>query len=533
MLISNVKLETVNHFQAENSNENFKKGGIIMKNLTSLVLLIVVGSLLFAAPSLDVQKPPVIPNPSWTGPLVDPHAVQGQWFKRISDNMEEPRSHEFYDNVEGFGGGFMSCLAIEGYVVNIIYAGGPGTNILAFDVDARITNDTPAWTPWADGSNSHGEYLSTIDQFEGELLDVKMCAEFALNQFMMVPTIWTPPYYNITPYIVAQNEDQEAWYCWTPDNPQNLTPYGDYFVPTWDFGNIPPGLTANRLQQFICTGGGIPPGDPRYTPLVNSFEEGEDIYMNRTTSLKISHWLEYIYTDTCVPYPEDGHGSDVSVFHNIEEGPTPVELSSFTAFYSNGAASLNWTTQSESNNQGWNVYRSETEIFSDAVQINSGLIEGAGTTSNPTDYNFTDEYYLEVNATYNYWLESKDESGAIETFGPIPLTIPENNGETPEPPNTDSGLLKLNNYPNPFYPDTEISFMLQEEGPVELSIFNVKGQKIATLFDGYVSENNLDQVQRVNWNGRDDSGKELTSGLYFYRINTSKGSFTNKMLLSR
>ena len=216
-----------------------------------------------------------------------------------------------------------------------------------------------------------------------------------------------------------------------------------------------------------------------------------------------------------------------------DEPPTPVELSSFTAFYSNGTASLNWTTQSESNNQGWNVYRSETEIFSDAVQINSGLIEGAGTTSNPTDYNFTDEYYLEVNATYNYWLESKDESGAIETFGPIPLTIPENNGETPEPPNTDSGLLKLNNYPNPFYPDTEISFMLQEEGPVELSIFNVKGQKIATLFDGYVSENNLDQVQRVNWNGRDDSGKELTSGLYFYRINTSKGSFTNKMLLSR
>ena len=59
------------------------------------------------------------------------------------------------------------------------------------------------------------------------------------------------------------------------------------------------------------------------------------------------------------------------------EGEVPVELSSFTAFYHDGTPTLGWTTQTESNNMGWNVYRSETENFDDSFQANSNLIPGA------------------------------------------------------------------------------------------------------------------------------------------------------------
>ncbi|HHE38074.1 MAG TPA: hypothetical protein ENL20_05825, partial [Candidatus Cloacimonetes bacterium] len=89
---------------------------------------------------------------------------------------------------------------------------------------------------------------------------------------------------------------------------------------------------------------------------------------------------------------------------NPPDGPTPVELSTFTAIYANGSSLLEWTTQSESNNQGWNIYRSETDL-EDAVQINGSLIQGAGTSTEPTEYEFEDVDNLLFDTTYNYWLE--------------------------------------------------------------------------------------------------------------------------------
>ncbi|MBC8385136.1 MAG: hypothetical protein H8E57_06420, partial [Candidatus Cloacimonetes bacterium] len=63
-------------------------------------------------------------------------------------------------------------------------------------------------------------------------------------------------------------------------------------------------------------------------------------------------------------------------FFTEEDPPTPVELSTFTAVYTNGSSLLEWTTQTESNNMGWNIYRSETGL-EDGVQVNGHLIHGA------------------------------------------------------------------------------------------------------------------------------------------------------------
>ena len=85
------------------------------------------------------------------------------------------------------------------------------------------------------------------------------------------------------------------------------------------------------------------------------------------------------------------------------------------------------------------------------------------------------------------------------------------------------------NYPNPFNPLTEISFMLKESCIGELSIYNLKGQKIKTLFKNRAIPR--DELIISNWDGKDESGKEVTSGIYFYKLRTTKGNFVRKMIL--
>jgi hypothetical protein len=298
-----------------------------MKPLYIFFLLCCSASLVYAAPSLQITKPPVVPVPSWTGPVQDPHAMAGQWFMDLNSGVEHWRTHEFHDNVSPQGGGgFASFHAIWGFAFDVI-SDAQG-NITSFDILATITNDVPAMEPWLDGGNSHLEFRPFIDledQYVGELIDTKLTAEFAISLVAGPPPIndWPiGPYRDPgLPHIVATNEDQLAWYCWCPTNDiQELTPPGTYSVPTWDFGTIPPGSAASRVLMFVCIPP-IPPGDPRHAAITLSSESGLDILLNRTTSLKISTWLDDLGPDPGIPYPEvePFRGSDCSVFHNVPE----------------------------------------------------------------------------------------------------------------------------------------------------------------------------------------------------------------------
>ncbi len=212
------------------------------------------------------------------------------------------------------------------------------------------------------------------------------------------------------------------------------------------------------------------------------------------------------------------------------EHPLPVTMSSFTAQFTNGSPTLYWTTQSETNNEGWNIYRGTSQNMGQTILVNAGgLILGQGTTSEPTNYIYTDQNGVVENTTYYYWLESVDYSGETEMFGPISLTIPLGGGNsgTPAAPD-DYGLQQ--NYPNPFNPSTEIRFALEESGNVILTIYNTKGQKVQTLFKGNVP---ADIVKSVLWDGRDDSGRQVASGIYFYKLQTQKETFTRKMILTK
>ena len=85
------------------------------------------------------------------------------------------------------------------------------------------------------------------------------------------------------------------------------------------------------------------------------------------------------------------------------------------------------------------------------------------------------------------------------------------------------------NYPNPFNPVTTIEYSVAQEGYVELKIFNVQGQLIRTL----MSESKLPGQYQVSWNGRNERGRSVTTGVYFYRLQVGSFVSVKKMLLLR
>lgn len=115
----------------------------------------------------------------------------------------------------------------------------------------------------------------------------------------------------------------------------------------------------------------------------------------------------------------------------------------------------------------------------------------------------------------------------------------------PSPGNGNAFLLKLGyetgtaniinsshysmvNYPNPFNPTTTISFSIPDNSKIELSIYNIKGQKVKTLANSQFIKGN----HSVIWNGDDESGQPVSSGLYFYKLNVNgKTEAVKKCLL--
>ncbi|MCK4445955.1 MAG: T9SS type A sorting domain-containing protein, partial [Candidatus Marinimicrobia bacterium] len=86
------------------------------------------------------------------------------------------------------------------------------------------------------------------------------------------------------------------------------------------------------------------------------------------------------------------------------------------------------------------------------------------------------------------------------------------------------------NYPNPFNPQTTIKYEVSQTGPIEVAIYNTIGQRICTLMRDYTQPGNY----QVIWNGKNDAGEQVPSGIYFYQLRTVEfGILTKKMILLR
>lgn len=99
--------------------------------------------------------------------------------------------------------------------------------------------------------------------------------------------------------------------------------------------------------------------------------------------------------------------------------------------------------------------------------------------------------------------------------------------------NDDQAIVPLtitaSNYPNPFNPETSISYTVPKDGQTKLTIYNTKGQIVRSLLNSKVKAGNY----KVSWNGTDEMNKAVASGIYFYRLENNHRIVTRKMLLTR
>jgi hypothetical protein len=118
-----------------------------------------------------------------------------------------------------------------------------------------------------------------------------------------------------------------------------------------------------------------------------------------------------------------------------------------------------------------------------------------------------------------YLFTANDYCGAAALhLTPVPID------DSPVLPATE---FLLTNYPNPFNPQTTIAYQLKSPGNVKLAIYNTKGQLVKEL----LHENQTAGPHSVFWDGRDNLGKKVSSGILFYKLNVGSYSQTKKMIL--
>jgi hypothetical protein len=92
-----------------------------------------------------------------------------------------------------------------------------------------------------------------------------------------------------------------------------------------------------------------------------------------------------------------------------------------------------------------------------------------------------------------------------------------------------SAIGLYQNYPNPFNPETTIRFELQKNSHIQLEIYNLQGQNVKVLFKG----EKIKGTHYINWDGKDNSGRTVPSGIYLFRLETDNGFKVKKMILTR
>jgi hypothetical protein len=204
-----------------------------------------------------------------------------------------------------------------------------------------------------------------------------------------------------------------------------------------------------------------------------------------------------------------GHGMSPEPF--IISTTIPTRLASVDLGVEDGVAVLRWETSMEIGMEGFEVARAESEsgLYRD---VSDGLIRASGSASGG-HYEFRDDG-LSANRTYWYKLREVTAGGDGAEFGPYSVVF-----------RLAYGLDQ--NAPNPFNPTTTIKYAIAADGPVSLTIYDVGGRRVRTLVDETLRAN----VYRTTWDGRNDNGASVASGMYFYKLVAGKYTQTRKMML--
>lgn len=187
--------------------------------------------------------------------------------------------------------------------------------------------------------------------------------------------------------------------------------------------------------------------------------------------------------------------------------PLPVEMTSFTAITKGRGVELVWSTATEVNNMGFEIEKNVKGSWSKIA-----FVEGSGTTNTQHAYSYVD---ANVFGKMQYRLKQIDRDGKFSYSNTVEAVV----ALTAED-------YKLGqNYPNPFNPTTNIYFALKNTEHATVTIYNMLGQHVATLFNGEATAN---QMYSLTFDA-----KELSSGIYFYSLQSATRNEVKKMMLMK
>ncbi|MFZ1731556.1 MAG: Omp28-related outer membrane protein [Bacteroidota bacterium] len=192
----------------------------------------------------------------------------------------------------------------------------------------------------------------------------------------------------------------------------------------------------------------------------------------------------------------------------------PVELISFSAAQEGNAVRLDWRTATENNNRGWFVERKTI----DGDWSDLGFVDGYGTTNDQQKYGY-DDNNVRMDETYDYRLRQVDFNGKTD-YSPIYRVM-----TAPVP--TETRLLP--NYPNPFNPNTFITAELATESELNVAVYDMLGRVVKTLTTGVHPAGG----HVFEWDGTDENGNAVQSGIYFARMVTPTHSATQQMQMTK
>jgi hypothetical protein len=204
--------------------------------------------------------------------------------------------------------------------------------------------------------------------------------------------------------------------------------------------------------------------------------------------------------------------------NSVYDSSLPVELELFTVRWQEGVVVLDWCVQSQLNNYGYKVMRCEKETG--PFQCISGLIPGAGTTSERQKYHFCDE---RASSERRYWyqLQQIDLDGRCKVFGAVSVFTGERDPFVPKRNHLAGG------YPNPFNPGVTLVFELANPAVVDLRAVDVLGRCMRIILDHRL----LDAGRHSSyWDGHDAAGQSVANGVYFIQLWTDSGErFVSKL----
>lgn len=282
-----------------------------------------------------------------------------------------------------------------------------------------------------------------------------------------------------------------------------------------DFDDV---LCEGRAPEWIVQDEIVTPGiHTFYFTDPGVFEIGiyDGVFRWRLTSEPVGQYGFGMVDNVLCPYMENGtygfnYIGEVEDYV-IEDIQLSVELISFEAISGDGNVRLQWSTESELNNDHFILYR---KIAGSSDFAHLAIIPGSGTSSQTQDYTYVD-YSVVNGVTYDYRLADVDINGVETTHDIIVSATPMGDETIP----VDYALHQ--NYPNPFNATTLIRFDIKEQGLVQLIIYDLLGREVATL----VNEELDAKSYSISW---DASG--LSSGIYFCKLNTGNFTAARKLL---